>query len=856
MCHIIGIEPQFENIISNGPFVPMKAGQRKPEAQWTADERKVANLDQRLKSLIMSVLPYNQINSVINCLTTKSTWDDLILYHEGPSDVKENRVMDLKLCYNTFKFNKVESLTQTFTRYKALMNELVNDGINLSKLEINTGFINELPKKWLSFCQSLRNTNHVKDSELASLFDTPDDEEDTRSSHEYLNDLEEEYQSKTLLAKSKRFFKNGTQRFSSAKATDQTKCHKCGKKGQFARDCWSKNSVPSYQSPFQPKLFLSSENISEMRNTKDFEAKYNKDKAKLALLNSSALALSLFSSKNKDNSDMSITRSNLHKSFEAEDSTLPNHDADEVPSNKSQRNTIDPLAVVSNSPAPDYDSTDESSVCSTPLLPLKKLDGAEPGNTLNEPSSTPTGGSKSSSASKTNSAPAGKEKLTATTSDHNDIEWFRKRETPHAKKDVSSNALISKTPTKRKPFTKSPNMYQEYLAEFWYSTKALENSKVFFSIPTGDVVRRWFPTIGYGEEVSTKGTLRNTLLPPRWRFLMAQIIQCLGGKTSGFDQITNKDAIMLYSLANGIHINKEATKGESSKAPTGSKTSHSKRRKESSSAMDSNASQPLVSTPVDTEMHKEDQQATCGPTSLGVTSEERANPQLGNDFTAEVDPGISTPNDSIPPQQGMDEGTKNTSYDHISVGTDPHVLADQTKSVSEGLEIASSTIKLEDLAKLVSKIQPSFKDLDSPEDDPVIIVDESDEDDPNAKTEDTSSQKHKLELEKNKAEAALLKAQPSFPNVEQLNELLVKSLQTEFSKILSSHDFSSSLPTELKDLPSKFNELTEEIKGLKTQVHELEIELPKELKEIPTKLEDFTKTATSLTPQVTELKTL
>ncbi|GJV97764.1 retrovirus-related pol polyprotein from transposon TNT 1-94 [Tanacetum coccineum] len=50
------------------------------------------------------------------------------------------------------------------------MNELVNDGIKLSKLEINTSFINGLPKKWLSFCQSLRNINHVKESELASIF--------------------------------------------------------------------------------------------------------------------------------------------------------------------------------------------------------------------------------------------------------------------------------------------------------------------------------------------------------------------------------------------------------------------------------------------------------------------------------------------------------------------------------------------------------------------------------------------------------------------------------------------------------------------------------------------------------------
>ncbi|GKG30193.1 hypothetical protein Tco_0420091, partial [Tanacetum coccineum] len=67
--------------------------QRKPENQWTGDERKAANLDQRLKSLIMSVLLDDQMNSIINCLTAKSTWDDLILYHEGPFDVKESRVM-------------------------------------------------------------------------------------------------------------------------------------------------------------------------------------------------------------------------------------------------------------------------------------------------------------------------------------------------------------------------------------------------------------------------------------------------------------------------------------------------------------------------------------------------------------------------------------------------------------------------------------------------------------------------------------------------------------------------------------------------------------------------------------------
>ncbi|GKE32029.1 hypothetical protein Tco_1451351 [Tanacetum coccineum] len=53
---------------------------RKPEAQWSDAERNGVNLDQRLKCLIMSVLPDDQMNSVINCEIANSTWENLILY--------------------------------------------------------------------------------------------------------------------------------------------------------------------------------------------------------------------------------------------------------------------------------------------------------------------------------------------------------------------------------------------------------------------------------------------------------------------------------------------------------------------------------------------------------------------------------------------------------------------------------------------------------------------------------------------------------------------------------------------------------------------------------------------------------
>nr|GEX39935.1 hypothetical protein [Tanacetum cinerariifolium] len=261
MCHSIGIEPYFKNIIKNGPFIPMTAGQRKPENQWTGDERKATNLDQQLKSLIMS-----------------------------------------------------------------------------------------------------------------DFQDSPDDEEHTRSSHEYLNDLEEEYQARDLLAKSKRFFK---------KVTLSTKTL----------------SSPQHK----PKL----------RPTKDFEAKYKKFKAKLALLSLSASASKASMIKNKsliaesyewdeeevssnDNEMMEVkvlmelTEENDAVSkegtrncewtllSEAEGFILPNHDTGRILPAGSQRNTTDPSVAITDSSVTIYDLADESSVCTTLLLSLKKLDGAKP----------------------------------------------------------------------------------------------------------------------------------------------------------------------------------------------------------------------------------------------------------------------------------------------------------------------------------------------------------------------------------------------------------------------------------------------------------------------------------------------
>ncbi|GKE00988.1 retrovirus-related pol polyprotein from transposon TNT 1-94 [Tanacetum coccineum] len=118
---------------------------------------------------------------------------------------------------------------------------------------------------------------------------------------------------------SKRILMIKRNNFSGQKANENTECYKCGNKGHFRRDCFSKTSEPSYKSSvnnyssvskgfqpkFTPKLIQSSSNSSSQvdpKFSKDYKAGYKKMKAKLALLEespSSSQNPNTFQAKNK-----------------------------------------------------------------------------------------------------------------------------------------------------------------------------------------------------------------------------------------------------------------------------------------------------------------------------------------------------------------------------------------------------------------------------------------------------------------------------------------------------------------------------------------------------------------------------
>ncbi|GJV77787.1 hypothetical protein Tco_1509371 [Tanacetum coccineum] len=149
----------------------------------------------------------------------------------------------------------------------------------------------------------------------------------------------------------------------------------------------------------------------------------------------------------------------------------------------------------------------------------------------------------------------------------------------------------------------------------------------------------------------------------------------------------------------------------------------------------------------------------------------------------------------------MDDGTQNYLLDHIFAKTNPSVLVDKTKSAEDGLKTAhtdlgtnkesrsdeiSKKIKLEDLSNLMQDTRSSFLTPDSPQDEPIIVSDESEEE-KTKRYEDTHTTSHDG---------------PEYTSIP--------------------HPLSpKSLPGDLKEIPKKLETFTSTISSLTSQVAEL-----------------------------------
>ncbi|GJY65966.1 hypothetical protein Tco_0468204 [Tanacetum coccineum] len=374
---------------------------------------------------------------------------------------------------------------------------------------------------------------------------------------------------------------------------------------------------------------------------------------------------------------------------------------------------------------------------------------------------------------------------------------------------------------------------------------------------------------------------------------MGLIIQCLGGKIGGLDQISNKDATILYYLANDVqvdyakiiwedlihklnkktrekivpyprfisllleHMAPKYDKEELTINPIQVFSVHNwilkPKQPEEPPITDHIKAICNLDVPVDSKAPKYSSPTEEVPqgkkpgarsrlrrkqsskhTSESATKASKSQSSYSKKETKSSSVMETSPSHPSPPTPvGIDEGTKNYSFAHILVGSNPSVLVKKTKSARDGLKTAHTT-----------------------SDEPITVSDESEEEEDAETDKDTEDTLEELKQAKVKAEAevASMKSNPSYLNINQLTELLVTSLKLKLSKLLASYDFASYLPIELKELSSKITKLSGEIKELKQHVKDMEIELPGDLVEIPTKVETFT--ISSLSSQIAKLENI
>ena len=183
------IDNNMPDILQDGPYVPtqtvvVEAVVReglptipatvktivKDKADWVDEDRRLANLDVKARNFIVQAIPKDLYHSIKMCSTAKKMWETLRIMYEGCSTSMESTITTLTRKYERFFSLRNESLTDTHTRFNALVNDLAAVGIVKNNSVLKSKFLDSLPPKWNNYINSVKLSSVYNDLDLPGLF--------------------------------------------------------------------------------------------------------------------------------------------------------------------------------------------------------------------------------------------------------------------------------------------------------------------------------------------------------------------------------------------------------------------------------------------------------------------------------------------------------------------------------------------------------------------------------------------------------------------------------------------------------------------------------------------------------------
>nr|GEX14598.1 retrovirus-related Pol polyprotein from transposon TNT 1-94 [Tanacetum cinerariifolium] len=146
-------------------------GPKRPRvySDMTPDEKDRYNADIRAINILLQGLP-KDIYTLINHYTNaKDIWDNVKMLLEGSELTKEDRDSQLYDDFEHFRQHKGEYIHNYYVRFAKLINDMKNIKMTMSRLQLNSKFVNNMLPEWGRFVTAVKLNRGLIDSNYDQL---------------------------------------------------------------------------------------------------------------------------------------------------------------------------------------------------------------------------------------------------------------------------------------------------------------------------------------------------------------------------------------------------------------------------------------------------------------------------------------------------------------------------------------------------------------------------------------------------------------------------------------------------------------------------------------------------------------
>ncbi|GJY24389.1 hypothetical protein Tco_0398047 [Tanacetum coccineum] len=160
----------FRETLAEGTEGALGPKQPRVYCDLSPEDKERYNADIRATNILLQGLP-KDIYTLINHYTdAKDIWDNVKMLLEGSELTKEDRESQLYDDFEHFRQNKGETIHDYYVRFAKLINDMRNIKMTMSKMQLNSKFVNNMLPEWGRFVTTVKLNRGLRDSNYDQLY--------------------------------------------------------------------------------------------------------------------------------------------------------------------------------------------------------------------------------------------------------------------------------------------------------------------------------------------------------------------------------------------------------------------------------------------------------------------------------------------------------------------------------------------------------------------------------------------------------------------------------------------------------------------------------------------------------------